>query len=203
MPALVNNSVGSLPGTRELDGTTECPFFLKNSKKLARISELVIDFNLASRFISFLTFYINVGIKAQGHADLGAGITTVGQETRLALLVRVMRRQLGAKLLLSSFVKVGHPILVRRQALLEEFALQRQLLQVETHALRPVAAGGVKTDKGLHVPAIVNELFCDQALKDLIHHRGIIALIPELTAQLPAGMVAPSQRIQRRHAGGA
>ena len=35
------------------DGTTACPFFLKNSKKLARISEVVIAFNLASRFIIF------------------------------------------------------------------------------------------------------------------------------------------------------
>jgi type II secretory pathway component PulC len=52
MPALVNNNVGSLPGTSELEGTTACPFFLKNSKKLARISELVIALNLASRFIS-------------------------------------------------------------------------------------------------------------------------------------------------------
>ena len=63
MPALVNNNVGSFPGTRELEGTTECPFFLKNSRKLARISELVIDFNLASRFIT-LRVYVNIRVKA-------------------------------------------------------------------------------------------------------------------------------------------
>jgi hypothetical protein len=54
MPALVNNSVGSFPGTSELDGNTACPFLRKNSRKLPRISELVIDFNLASRFMSLL-----------------------------------------------------------------------------------------------------------------------------------------------------
>ena len=52
MPALVNSSVGSLPGTSELEGTTAWPFLRKNSRKLARISELVIILNLASRFIS-------------------------------------------------------------------------------------------------------------------------------------------------------
>jgi hypothetical protein len=59
----VNNRVGSLPGTSELEATTVCPFFLKNSRKLARISELVIDFNLASRFM-FLSVYVNVRVKA-------------------------------------------------------------------------------------------------------------------------------------------
>ena len=43
MPALVNSSVGSLPGTSELDGTTVWPFLRKNSRKLARISALVIE----------------------------------------------------------------------------------------------------------------------------------------------------------------
>src|SRR5271166_6625297 len=51
MPAFVNSSVGSLAGTSELDGTIACPFLRKNSRKLARISELVIILNLASRFI--------------------------------------------------------------------------------------------------------------------------------------------------------
>jgi hypothetical protein len=43
-----------LPGTSELDGTTVWPFLRKNSKKLARISELVIILNFGSRFISRL-----------------------------------------------------------------------------------------------------------------------------------------------------
>jgi hypothetical protein len=40
----VNNNVGSLPGTRELEGCTECPRSRKNSRKAVRSSELVIFF---------------------------------------------------------------------------------------------------------------------------------------------------------------
>jgi len=39
MPALVNKSVGSSPGTTGLDGTTVWPFDSKNFKKVERMSE--------------------------------------------------------------------------------------------------------------------------------------------------------------------
>src|ERR1700730_18150645 len=81
MPALVNNNVGSFPGTSELEGTTECPFFLKNSRKLARISELVIDFNLASRFIEvpreILRPYGRRGMATQVVANISRGFVCV------------------------------------------------------------------------------------------------------------------------------
>ena len=38
MPELTNISVGSLPGTSELDGTTVCPLDAKKSRKVLRMS---------------------------------------------------------------------------------------------------------------------------------------------------------------------
>src|SRR3546814_10712230 len=42
MPALVNSSVGSLPGTSGDEGTIVCPLLWKNSRNLVRKSLLVM-----------------------------------------------------------------------------------------------------------------------------------------------------------------
>jgi len=98
----VKSNVESVPGTSELDGCTECPFFRKNSRKLARISALVMDFNLASRFM-VSRVYIKVRIEAQYHSNLAARKTPTHEETGAALLVSVVGRRLEAKLLLVCF----------------------------------------------------------------------------------------------------
>ncbi len=41
MPELVNISVGSLPGTKELDGTTVWPLEAKKSRNILRMSATV------------------------------------------------------------------------------------------------------------------------------------------------------------------
>jgi hypothetical protein len=56
MPELVNMSVGSLPGTSELEGTTVWPLEAKKSRKVLRMSAtvnvgwLIFGFRLLSRW---------------------------------------------------------------------------------------------------------------------------------------------------------
>ena len=112
MPALVNSSVGSLPGTSELEGTTAWPFLRKNSRKLARISELVIILSLASRFISRLSCLHPSRYQSQRRPESGAGEAPVSQKSRLALPISVIGRQRSSKLLLPRPLELRDPVRV-------------------------------------------------------------------------------------------
>jgi len=61
----------------------------------------------------------------------------------------------------------------------------------------------MKTNEVLHVAAIIDEFFGQEARDHGVGHWWIVTLLEQFAAQILRCVVAPRQCIQRRHAGGA
>ena len=70
MPAFVNSSVGSLPGTSELEGTTAWPRSRKKSRNAARSCALVMNLAGGERGLLVVVMVGFVFAGAEGGPDL-------------------------------------------------------------------------------------------------------------------------------------
>src|SRR5579863_2443046 len=185
MPALVNKSVGSLAGTSGLDATTVWPFDLKKSRKLLRISLLVI-------FCSIFD------IALQGFADVLHGEPALLQKTRLPGAFLHVFREFTAKSLAPGFRRAGRPApLVSPDRLVHE--LTRHTPAPEF--LTDLQGAGTATHPGrhefLHEARVREELLGLQRRQHRLHGGAFVAPFQELAAEFLGRVLAPREERER------
>ena len=91
------------------------------------------------------------------------------------------------------------PVRVSGDIFLDILSLQAVPVQVQAHAQRSLAPGGMKTDEIFHITPVVEQFLGAQGIDGEGHDVSIVTLLEELAAQIRGGVIAPRQRIEREN----
>ena len=121
-------------------------------------------------------------VKPEGAAYLRARKAPIAQESRLTVLLRVIRRLRRAKFLTAYLVQMQHPVGVSRQTFLDQAAFQALLSQVQTHTRRALASCRVIGHEVLHVPLVIDKFFGAKRLDQRRDNVAIVTFFQQFSA---------------------